>query len=90
MLLVGRILQGIGVCAAGVMSRAIAKDLCKKKDLPRVLSWISIGMATAPAAAPALRALLYFSVRMALHIRRFVGCFASYPCACLLADAWSR
>ena len=60
MLLVGRILQGIGVCAAGVMSRAMAKDLCKKKDLPRVLSWISIGMATAPAAAPALGALLYF------------------------------
>jgi MFS transporter, DHA1 family, multidrug resistance protein len=53
-LVAGRIIQAIGVCAASVLSRAIARDLFTGNELARVLSFITVAMAAAPGFSPLL------------------------------------
>lgn len=53
-LLVGRILQGLGVTAGAVMARAIVLDLYRRSDLARMMSFIGMTMAVAPALGPIL------------------------------------
>ncbi len=53
-LVVGRIIQAIGVCASSVLSRAIARDLFSGNALARVLSFIMVAMAAAPGFSPLL------------------------------------
>lgn len=53
-LVIGRIIQAIGVCAASVLSRAIARDLFTGNELARVLSFITVAMAAAPGFSPLL------------------------------------
>jgi DHA1 family bicyclomycin/chloramphenicol resistance-like MFS transporter len=53
-LVAGRIIQAIGVCAASVLSRAIARDLFSGNKLARVLSFIMVAMAAAPGFSPLL------------------------------------
>jgi DHA1 family bicyclomycin/chloramphenicol resistance-like MFS transporter len=53
-LVAGRIIQAIGVCAASVLSRAIARDLYSGNQLARVLSFIMVAMAAAPGFSPLL------------------------------------
>lgn len=51
-LLTGRVLQALGVCAAAVLSRAIARDLFDGPELARVLSLTMVAMAAAPGFSP--------------------------------------
>jgi DHA1 family bicyclomycin/chloramphenicol resistance-like MFS transporter len=53
-LLVGRIVQALGVCATSVLSRAIARDLFEGDVLARALSLIMVAMAAAPGFSPLL------------------------------------
>jgi DHA1 family bicyclomycin/chloramphenicol resistance-like MFS transporter len=54
MLVAGRVVQALGVCAASVLSRAIARDLFEGEALARVLSLVMIAMAAAPGFSPLL------------------------------------
>ncbi|MBV9833812.1 MAG: multidrug effflux MFS transporter [Alphaproteobacteria bacterium] len=51
-LLALRVLQGLSACAGSVISRALTRDTYEFSELPRVMSWISIGVNVAPAIAP--------------------------------------
>jgi MFS transporter, DHA1 family, multidrug resistance protein len=53
-LVVGRIVQALGVCATSVLSRAIARDLFEGQALARALSLIMVAMAAAPGFSPML------------------------------------
>ena len=53
-LLVARTVQGLGASAGAVMSRAIIRDLFDKADIARMLSFVSMALAVAPAIGPLL------------------------------------
>lgn len=53
-LIVGRIVQALGVCATSVLSRAIARDLFEGEALARSLSLIMVATAAAPGFSPML------------------------------------
>ena len=53
-LLAGRIVQACGTGAAGVLARAIARDLFDGQPLARVMSFIMIATAAAPGFSPLL------------------------------------
>lgn len=57
-LILGRVIQGLGVCAASVLSRAIARDLFEGEELARALSLVMIAMAAAPGFSPLLGSAL--------------------------------
>lgn len=52
MLIAGRVVQALGVCAASVLSRAIARDLFEGEALARALSLTMIATAAAPGFSP--------------------------------------
>jgi DHA1 family bicyclomycin/chloramphenicol resistance-like MFS transporter len=54
LLILGRVVQALGVCAASVLSRAIARDLFDGEALARALSLTMIAMAAAPGFSPLL------------------------------------
>ncbi|MFL5133479.1 MAG: multidrug effflux MFS transporter [Microvirga sp.] len=58
MLIVGRIIQALGVCAASVLSRAIARDLFDGEVLAKALSLTMVAMAAAPGFSPLLGSAL--------------------------------
>lgn len=58
MLIAGRVIQALGVCAAAVLARAIARDLFEGQALARALSLTMIATATAPGFSPLLGSLL--------------------------------
>lgn len=51
-LVVGRVLQAAGACAASVLSRAIARDLFDGEALARALGLTMVAMAAAPGFSP--------------------------------------
>ncbi|KAF0805497.1 drug resistance bcr subfamily protein [Alcanivorax xiamenensis] len=53
-LIVGRVIQALGVCAASVLSRAIARDLFDGEVLTRALALTMVAMAAAPGFSPLL------------------------------------
>ena len=53
-LIIGRIIQAIGVCATSVLSRAVARDLFDGEKLARALSLIMIAIAAASGFSPLL------------------------------------
>lgn len=57
-LIAGRMIQALGVCAAAVLARAIARDLFEGETLARALSLTMIATATAPGFSPLLGSLL--------------------------------
>ncbi|MDM3886051.1 multidrug effflux MFS transporter [Pseudomonas sp. BCRC 81390] len=57
-LIAGRVIQALGVCAAAVLARAIARDLFEHETLARALSLTMIATATAPGFSPLLGSLL--------------------------------
>ena len=57
-LVAGRIVQALGVCAASVLSRAIARDLFDGEALARTLALIMVAMAAAPGFSPLLGGIL--------------------------------
>ncbi|WP_407364506.1 MFS transporter [Pseudomonas luteola] len=58
MLIAGRVIQALGVCAAAVLARTIARDLFEGETLARALSLTMIATATAPGFSPLLGSLL--------------------------------
>lgn len=54
LLIAGRVAQAIGGCAGMVLSRAIVRDLYGRDQAARVLAYITMAMAVAPAMAPAI------------------------------------
>lgn len=52
MLLLGRLLQGLGGASGPVIARAIVTDKYKASEAARVMSYLVAAMATAPAIAP--------------------------------------
>lgn len=58
MMIAGRVVQALGVCAASVLSRAIARDLFDGEALARALSLTMIAMAAAPGFSPLLGSAL--------------------------------
>lgn len=59
MLILGRVVQALGVCATSVLSRAIARDLYDGQALARLLSLTMVAMAAAPGFSPLLGSLAY-------------------------------
>jgi len=57
-LIAGRIVQALGVCAASVLSRAIARDLFDGEQLAKALSLTMVAMAAAPGFSPLLGSAL--------------------------------
>ncbi|SFD52734.1 multidrug effflux MFS transporter [Paracidovorax konjaci] len=53
-LIVGRVVQALGVCVTSVLSRAIARDLFDGEALARALSLMMVAMAAAPGFSPLL------------------------------------
>jgi len=51
-MIAGRIVQALGVCAASVLSRAIARDLFEGETLARALSLTMVATAAAPGFSP--------------------------------------
>ncbi|QGZ96133.1 multidrug effflux MFS transporter [Terricaulis silvestris] len=54
----GRVIQALGVCAASVLSRAIARDLFDGAALGRALAFTMVAMAAAPGFSPLLGAAI--------------------------------
>lgn len=54
LLITGRVIQALGVCAASVLSRAIARDLFDGDALSRTLALTMVAMAAAPGFSPLL------------------------------------
>ncbi|MFZ6773467.1 multidrug effflux MFS transporter [Undibacterium sp. SXout7W] len=57
-IVIGRVVQALGVCATSVLSRAIARDLFEGDALARTLSLIMVAMAAAPGFSPLLGGVL--------------------------------
>ena len=57
-LILGRVIQAFGACAASVLSRAIARDLFDGEALARALALTMIAMAAAPGFSPLLGSAL--------------------------------
>lgn len=57
-LVLGRVIQAMGACAASVLARAIARDLFQGEALGRVLSLTMIAGAVAPGFSPLLGSVL--------------------------------
>lgn len=58
LLVLGRIIQALGACAASVLARAIARDLFDGEALGRALALTMIASATAPGFSPLLGSIL--------------------------------
>lgn len=57
-LIIGRVIQAFGVCAAAVLARAIARDLFDGQTLARALSLTMIATAAAPGFSPLVGSVL--------------------------------
>ncbi|WP_113626210.1 multidrug effflux MFS transporter [Pectobacterium peruviense] len=57
-LIVGRVIQALGICAAAVLARAIARDLFEGETLARALSLTMIATAAAPGFSPLVGSVL--------------------------------
>lgn len=57
-LIIGRVIQALGVCAAAVLARAVARDLFEGETLARALSLTMIATAAAPGFSPLLGSVL--------------------------------
>ncbi len=87
MLVIGRVVQALGACAASVLSRAIARDLFDGDALARALALTMIAGAAAPGFSPLLGSALdsllgwritflvvaVFGVLLALHYATSAG-----------------
>ena len=87
LLVLGRVIQALGACAASVLSRAIARDLFDGEALGRALALTMIAGAAAPGFSPLLGSILAglfgwrmiffivaaFGVALALHYLGRVG-----------------
>ncbi len=58
MLILGRFLQSLGVCAGPVLGRAVVRDVFGPKRAAKVLSYMAAAMALGPAVGPIIGGLL--------------------------------
>jgi MFS transporter, DHA1 family, multidrug resistance protein len=80
-LVLGRVIQALGACAASVLSRAIVRDLFDGEALARALAMTMIAMAAAPGFSPLLGSALdgLFGWRITfLVVAAFGGVLALY------------
>jgi MFS transporter, DHA1 family, multidrug resistance protein len=87
LLILGRVIQALGACAASVLSRAIARDLFDGEALGRALALTMIAGAAAPGFSPLLGSVLdslfgwritflvvaVFGMVLALHYSTAIG-----------------
>lgn len=74
-LVLGRIIQALGACAASVLSRTIARDLFEGEALGRALALTMIAGAVAPGFSPLLGSILsgLFGWRISFMVVAFFG-----------------
>ena len=53
-----RVLQGLGAASGSVLGRALTRDAYTFKEMPLVMSWISLGQNIAPSLAPTIGGFL--------------------------------
>lgn len=53
-----RIVQGLGAASGSVLGRALTRDAYTYKEMPLVMSWISLGQNIAPSLAPMIGGFL--------------------------------
>jgi len=53
-----RVVQGLGAASGSVLGRALTRDAYEFKEMPLVMSWISIGVNVAPAISPSIGGFL--------------------------------
>ncbi len=53
-----RIVQGLGAASGSVLGRALTRDAYSFREMPLVMSWISLGQNIAPSLAPIVGGLL--------------------------------
>lgn len=53
-----RVLQGLGAASGSVLSRALTRDAYSFREMPMVMSWISLAMNIAPSISPTLGGFL--------------------------------
>jgi len=53
-----RVLQGLGAASGSVLGRALTRDAYSFKEMPLVMSWISLGQNIAPSLAPTIGGFL--------------------------------
>ena len=58
LLVLGRVLEGLGACAGIVLARAIIRDVYEREAAARGLALVMMAMTLAPAISPALGAYL--------------------------------
>lgn len=54
LVMLARILQALGSCAGFVVTRAVIREIFPREDASRAMSYLTAGVALAPAAAPIL------------------------------------
>ncbi|ERT14722.1 Bcr/CflA family multidrug efflux MFS transporter [Photorhabdus temperata] len=83
-----RALQAFGSGAAVVMARAIARDIYRPAELPRVLSLMTLVTMIAPLIAPLLGGLLltYFNWQAIFILLTLVGCISGLLLLFLLPE----
>ena len=88
MLLLSRILQGIGAAGSIVMVRSIVRDLFDRKDSARALAIISTVMVFAPATAPAIGGYLHihFGWQASFVALALIGTVLFIYCALRMAE----
>ncbi len=58
-LILARILQGLGGCTGIVLSRAIVRDICGTATAASMIGYVTMGIAIAPLITPSLGGLMY-------------------------------
>lgn len=88
MLLVARVLQGIGAAGSIVMVRSIVRDLYDRKDSARALAVISTVMVFAPATGPAIGGFLHtrFGWQASFFALAILGSVLLIYCALRMAE----
>lgn len=88
MLLLARILQGIGAAGSIVMVRSIVRDLYDRKDSARALAVISTVMVFAPATGPAIGGFLHtrFGWQASFFALAILGSVLFTYCALRMAE----
>src|SRR5258708_32557351 len=70
-----RLLQAIGACGGGVISRAIVRDLFPPSELRRIFSMLILVVGVSPVIAPLVGSylLLWFGWRAAFVTQALIG-----------------
>lgn len=83
LLVLSRVLQGLGVSAARVVSMAIIRDLYKGREMARLMSFVMMVFALVPAIAPLIGAGI-------ISVAGWRGIFGSFILFAALYSLWIR